>query len=42
MNLFQIDFVIFFMEEIDKEISEIKLSINSRARVCAGEFLKRF
>ena len=30
------------MEEIDKEISEIKLSINSRARVCAGEFLKRF
>ena len=30
------------MEEIDKEISEMKLAINSRARVCAGEFLKRF
>ena len=41
-DYFQIDFIIFFMEEIDKEISEMKLAINSRARVCAGEFLKRF
>ena len=38
----QVDFVIHFMEEIDKEISEMKLSVNSRARICAEEFLKRF
>lgn len=37
-----IDFVIHFMEEIDKEISEVKLSVNSRARICAEEFLKNF
>jgi actin related protein 2/3 complex subunit 4 len=30
------------MEEIDKEISEMKLCVNSRARICAEEFLKRF
>jgi len=29
------------MEEIDKEISEMKLAVNARARVCAEEFLKR-
>jgi hypothetical protein len=27
-----IDFVIHFMEEIDKEISEMKLCVNSRCR----------
>merc|ERR1712036_1591 len=37
-----VDFVIHFMEEIDKEISEMKLSVNSRARICAEEFLKKF
>ena len=37
-----IDFVINFMEEIDKEISDMKLSVNSRARICAEEFLKQF
>ena len=36
-----IDFVVQFMEEIDKEISEMKLCVNSRARICAEEFLKR-
>ena len=35
-----IDFVIQFMQEIDKEISEMKLAVNSRARLCAEEFLK--
>jgi len=30
------------MEDIDKEISEMKLSVNSRARTCAEEFLKQF
>lgn len=28
------------MEEIDKEISEMKLSVNARARIVAEEFLK--
>lgn len=37
-----VDFVIHFMEEIDKEISEMKLSVNARARICSEEFLKRF
>ncbi|KAM7322941.1 hypothetical protein ACRRTK_018446 [Alexandromys fortis] len=37
-----VDFVIHFMEEIDKEISEMKLSVNARARNVAEEFLKNF
>ncbi|PAA56707.1 hypothetical protein BOX15_Mlig016816g3, partial [Macrostomum lignano] len=37
-----VDFVITFMEEIDREISEMRLAINSRARQCAKEFLKSF
>lgn len=37
-----VDFVIQFMEEIDKEISEMKLSVNARARISAEEFLKNF
>ena len=28
-----------FMEEIDKEISEMKISLNARARIVAEEFL---
>ena len=36
-----VDFVIQFMEEIDKEISEMKLAVNARARECALEYLKR-
>uniref|UniRef100_A0A4W4EAE8 Actin-related protein 2/3 complex subunit 4 n=3 Tax=Characiphysae TaxID=186628 RepID=A0A4W4EAE8_ELEEL len=35
-----VDFVIHFMEEIDKEISEMKLAVNARARIVAEEFLK--
>jgi hypothetical protein len=30
------------MEDIDKEISEMKLSLNSRLRLSAEEFLKAF
>ena len=30
------------MEEIDKEISEMKLALNARARITAEEFLKQF
>jgi len=37
-----VDFVIQFMEDIDKEISEMKLSLNARARISAEEFLKNF
>lgn len=37
-----VEFVLHFMEEIDKEISEMKLAVNARARICSEEFLKRF
>jgi len=37
-----VDFVIQFMEDVDKEISEMKLSVNARARITAQEFLKQF
>jgi hypothetical protein len=29
------------MEDIDKEISEMKLSLNARARIAAEEYLKQ-
>ncbi|SCZ90249.1 BZ3500_MvSof-1268-A1-R1_Chr9g10765 [Microbotryum saponariae] len=34
-----VDFVIEFMEAVDKEISEAKLSLNARARIVAESFL---
>lgn len=37
-----IDFIIHFLEEIDREINEMKLAINARARITAEEFLKNF
>lgn len=37
-----VDFVIQFMEDIDKEISEMKISINARGRIVATEFIKQF
>lgn len=37
-----IDFVVRFMEDIDKEISELKLSVNTRGRLVATEFLRQF
>lgn len=37
-----VDFIIQFMQDIDKEISEMKLSVNARARVVAHEFLACF
>ena len=37
-----VDFVIQFMEDIDKEISEMKLAVNARARIVAEEFLRSF
>ncbi|XP_028759561.1 actin-related protein 2/3 complex subunit 4 [Neltuma alba] len=37
-----IDFIVQFMEDIDKEISELKMSVNTRGRLVATEFLKQF
>ena len=35
-----IDFIIQFMEDIDKEINELKLAINARSRIIATMFLE--
>jgi actin related protein 2/3 complex subunit 4 len=37
-----VDFIIDFMEDIDKEISAMKLAVNARARIVATEFMKEF
>ncbi|CAH1759154.1 9736_t:CDS:2 [Entrophospora sp. SA101] len=37
-----VDFIINFMEEVDKEISEMKLSFNKRARAIAESYLLQF
>ena len=37
-----VDFVIQFMTDIDKEISEMKLMVNARARISAESFLAQF
>lgn len=34
-----VDFILHFMEEVDREVSEMKLSLNARARVVAEAFL---
>ena len=37
-----VDFIIQFMEDIDKEINSQKLSVNARGRAVGTEFLKQF
>ena len=37
-----VDFIIQFMEEIDKEINGMKISVNTRARIVATEFMRSF
>eukprot|EP00030_Apusomonadida_sp_AF-17_P005812 a676300_1337.p2 GENE.a676300_1337~~a676300_1337.p2 ORF type:complete len:183 (+),score=80.27 a676300_1337:39-551(+) len=37
-----VDFIIQFMNDIDKEISEMKLALNARARICATTYMKTF
>jgi len=37
-----IDFVIQFMEEIDSEISSMKIAVNERARTVGYQYLKEF
>lgn len=36
-----VDFIISFLEAFDKEISEMKINMNARARIVAEEFLKQ-
>lgn len=35
-----VDFILQFMEDIDKEISAMKIAVNARGRVVANEFMK--
>lgn len=37
-----VDFIVQFMEEIDKEISGMKIALNARARLVATEYMKQF
>jgi len=37
-----IDFIIQFMEDIDKEINGMKIAVNTRARIVAHEFMLQF
>ena len=37
-----VDFVVDFMTDIDREISELKLSVNTRGRAVAHAFLSEF
>ncbi|OMJ23183.1 Actin-related protein 2/3 complex subunit 4 [Smittium culicis] len=36
-----VDFIIEFLEQVDKEISEMKLSLNARARIVAESYLSQ-
>ena len=35
-----VDFVITFLEDVDREISAMKIAINARARIIAGAFME--
>ena len=37
-----IDFIIKFMEDVDKEISDMKITVNTRGRDVAFNFLQQF
>mmetsp|Transcript_2898 Transcript_2898/g.6741 ORF Transcript_2898/g.6741 Transcript_2898/m.6741 type:complete len:170 (-) Transcript_2898:116-625(-) len=37
-----VDFVIQFMEEIDREINGMKIAVNTRARIVSHEFMRQF
>ena len=37
-----VDFIIEFMQEIDKELNDMKITLTARARIVADEFLKNF
>ncbi|OHS98982.1 hypothetical protein TRFO_34628 [Tritrichomonas foetus] len=35
-----VEFVITFLQDVDKELSDMKVTLNKRARKCSEEFLK--
>jgi actin related protein 2/3 complex subunit 4 len=35
-----IEFIVAFLQDVDKELSDMKVTLNARARVCAEEYLK--
>jgi actin related protein 2/3 complex subunit 4 len=35
-----IDFILTFLQDVDKELSELKVTLNARARACAEDYLK--
>ena len=37
-----VDFILQFMAEVDSELSELKLAVNTRGRLVAAEFLQGF
>jgi actin related protein 2/3 complex subunit 4 len=37
-----VDFIMQFMEDIDREINGMKIHVNTRARIVASEFMRRF
>ena len=37
-----VDFMVQFMEEIDSEISAMKIQVNERARTVSYQYLKEF
>eukprot|EP00039_Didymoeca_costata_P018403 m.333314 g.333314 ORF g.333314 m.333314 type:complete len:170 (+) comp17116_c0_seq1:130-639(+) len=37
-----VDFIIQFMEDVDKDISSMRLTVNARGRIVANEFLAKF
>ncbi|EFA77917.1 actin related protein 2/3 complex [Heterostelium album PN500] len=37
-----VDFIIQFLEDIDREVSDLKITLNSRARIVASEYLKEY
>jgi len=37
-----VDFIVQFMEDVNSEVSSLKLAVNSRARVVATSFFKQF
>lgn len=37
-----VDFIMQFLEDVDRDISSMKIATNTRGRVVANEFMKRF
>lgn len=37
-----VDFIVQFMQDVDKEINSLKLAVNARGRVVATTFLSQF